>query len=309
MQFVYDYPFVAILVCCSVLLMLGITWKMRQWKDMFAFLVVSWLVFCGILIAGIYVVNHVADATKAGLRNNLSGLAKSFAVALADAGHENITLDTPGDDPLYEKILNMMSAWQSRIPDAASIYTFRKTAEGEVVFICCPPADLNRDGNFEGENEESPPIGEVYEFDSENEVFEILEAFAGRSSFSATPVEDDWGLWITAAEPIFDGTGDRIDAVLGVDFWGEDWNTNVWRAVFWTEMLLLLTVALFFAVQVFKYLQSGQLKIGKFALLFFNWKLLVDKIKKRRQSLLPVDNAEGVILFFCEVYRRYRHVQ
>ena len=195
--------------------------------------------------------NHVANITKEGLRDNLSGLAKFFAVALKDAGHENITLETPDDDPLYEKMLVMMSTWQSQIPVAASIYTFRKNAEGEIVFILCPPADLNRDGKHEGEDEERVPKGTVYEFDAEEDIHEIFDAFSGKSGFSNAPVSDDWGLWITAAEPIFEATNEHVDAVLGVDFWGDDWNAAVRRAVFWTEMFLLLSIVLFFAVQMF----------------------------------------------------------
>ena len=251
MQFVFDYPFVTALVCCSVLIMLGITWKVRQWKDMFSFFAVSWLALVGILIAGIYSVDHAASVTKEGLQDSLSGLAKSFAVALKDAGHEKITLETPDDDPLYEQLLSTMHSWQSHIPIAASIYTFRKNAEGKIVFICCPPADLNRDGKYEGEDEVRVPKGEIYEYESEDDIAEILDAFAGKSGFNDAPASDEWGLWITAAEPIFDASDEHIDAVLGVDFWGEKWNANVRRAVFWTEMFLLLSVTLFFSVQIF----------------------------------------------------------
>ena len=251
MQFIYDYPLIAVLSCCSVLLMLGLTWKVRRWKNIFPFLIVSWIVLFGILIAGAYSMNHVANVAKDGLRKNLSGLAKSFAVAVRDAGHEKITLETPDDDPLYTRLLNMMSEWQAQIPVAASIYTFRKNDEGQLVFILCPPADLNRDGIIYGEDEELVPKGTIYEFESEDEVLEILDAFAGLSGFNNAPFEDSWGWWITAAEPLFDATGERVEAVLGVDFWGEDWIANVRYAVFWTEMFLLLAIILFFAVQIF----------------------------------------------------------
>ena len=231
--------------------MLGLTLKMRLWKDALPFFTVSWVILVGILIAGTYSVNHVANITKEGLRDNLSGLAKSFAVSLKDAGHERITLETSEDDPLYKQMLVMMHTWQSQIPVAASIYTFRKNAEGEILFILCPSADLNSDGKHEGENEERVSKGTVYEFESKEDIHEILDAFAGKSGFSNAPVSDDWGLWVTAAEPMFDETGKHVDAVLGVDFWGEDWNAAVRRAVFWTEMFLLLSVTLFFAVQIF----------------------------------------------------------
>ena len=252
MQFVFfDYPLTTVLGCCSVLAMFGLTWKVRRWKNLFPFLVVSWLVLFGMLAIGIYFVDYVANTAKEGLQNKLSGLAKSFAVALKDAGHENITLDTPSDDPLYWKMIAMMSEWQKQIPAAVSIYTFRKNSDGEIVFICCPPADLNRDGKFEGAKEQLVPKGTVYGFESDEDISEILDAFLGQSGFGDAPAEDDWGLWITAAEPMFAESGDRVDAVLGVDFWGEDWNANVWHAVFWPKLFLMLSIVLFFAVQIF----------------------------------------------------------
>ena len=250
MQFISDYPLVAVLGCGSVLLMIGLTWKVRQWKDMVPFLVVSWIVLFGILIVGAYSVNHVANITKDGLRKNLSSLAKSYAVAIRDAGHEKITLETPDDDPLYIRLLDLMSAWQAKSPFAASIYTFRKNNKGEIVFILCPPADLNRDGIIYGEEEELVPKGTIYEFESEEDIREILDAFAGKPGFSNVPAKDDWGLWITAAEPLFNESGE-VDAILGVDFWGEDWNANIRYAVLWPKMFLLLSIVLFFAVQIF----------------------------------------------------------
>ena len=250
MHCIFNYPLIAVLGCGSILLMLGLTWKTLRWKDMASFLAASWIMLLGILIAGIYCVNHVANVAQDGLRDNLSGLAKSFAIALKDAGHDHVGLDTPDDDPHYEKMLNMMRTWQSQISAAASIYTFRRNAKGEIVFILCPPADLNRDGKYDGPDEEMVSKGTVYD-EPEEAIHEILDAFSGKSGFSNAPVLDTWGLWVTAAEPIFDETNERIDAVLGVDFCGDIWNATVRRAVFWPEMFLLLAITLFFAVQIF----------------------------------------------------------
>ena len=216
---------------------------------MLRYLTVSWIILVSIFVLGTYYVNNTAKVAKAGLQDNLVGLAKSFAVALKEAEHEKVTLDTPDDDLLYLKILGMMSTWQGQIPTAASIYTCRKNTEGEIVFICCPPADLNRDGKFEGEREELVPKGTIYDEDEED-ILEIFDAFDGNSGFNNVPTEDEWGLWVTATEPIFDGEG-NIDAVLGVDFWGEEWNSHIWHAMLGPRLFLLSFVVLFFVVQVF----------------------------------------------------------
>ena len=215
------------------------------------YLIVSWMILLGIQATSIYCIDRVAEIAKEGLKGNLSGLAKSFAVALKDAGHENVTLEMSDDHPLYRKMLAMMSAWQDQISVAASIYTFRKNADGEIAFICCPPADLNRDGKIEGDKEELTAKGEIYEYESDDDIHEILDAFSGHPGFNNIPVRDKWGLWITATEPIFGGNHEHVDAVLGVDFWGEDWNAHIRHAMFWPKLFLLLSMVLFFVVQVF----------------------------------------------------------
>ena len=278
MSFFCDNPLVVVQVCCSILLMVALTLVVYRWKHMGWYLVVSWIILLGMLATGIYCIDRVANFTKDGWKDNLSGLAKSFAVALQDAGHENIALPDPNvlpntkyrvvanhsdghenltleisdEDPVYERIVKMMFLWQEKIPDAASIYTVRKNAAGEIVFICCPPADINRDRKFEGTQEELVCKGQVYDdFESEEEIREILDAFEGKSGFNGIPSADDWGIWITATEPMFDKTNTFVDAVLGVDFWGEEWNAKIRRAVFWPKLFLLLSVVLFFVVQAF----------------------------------------------------------
>jgi len=230
--------------------MCGLTLKVRRRKNLFTFLAASWIILFGILVAGAYSVNHTTNIAKDGLQNNLSNLAKSFAVALKDAGHEKVSTDAPEDD-LYWKLISTMSAWQREIPTVASVYTMRQNEQGEIIFICCPPADLDRNGKIEGENEELVPKGKVYEYDSEEDIQEILDAFGGESGFNNVPVPDDWGLWITATEPMLDETGEHVHAVLGVDFWGEDWNTNIQRAVLWSRLFLLSVIVVFFVVQIF----------------------------------------------------------
>ena len=149
-----------------------------------------------------------------------------------------------------------MFAWQSQVPIAASIYTCRKNTEGKIAFICCLPADINRDGIFEGSKEELVAKGEIYTVESEEDIIEIIEAFEGKSSFNYVPIHDKWGLWVTATEPILD-KNNEIDAVLGVDFWGKDWNEHIWHAVFWPRVSLLTFLLCFVVVQLFMIRQKN----------------------------------------------------
>jgi signal transduction histidine kinase/ActR/RegA family two-component response regulator len=146
--------------------------------------------------------------------------------------------------------------WQKRIGSAVSIYTFRQSHDNKLVFVFCPEADINNDGKFGGtgdnatdEREEEVPNGSPYEVDLQT-IPEILEAFNGKSSFNKQPERDDWGLWITAAEPVFDSSG-NVEAVLGVDFWGDEWNKSIREAQFWPTWFFGLFIILFFCTQAF----------------------------------------------------------
>ncbi|MDR1926013.1 MAG: response regulator [Planctomycetaceae bacterium] len=149
-----------------------------------------------------------------------------------------------------------MSRWQKRIKSAVSIYTFRQSRNDALAFVFCPAADLNDDGKIGGtgdeeddEREAEVPNNEIYEAEQDS-FAEILEAFRGNSGFSKSPTRDKWGLWITAAEPIY-GVGGNVEAVLGVDFRGEEWNESIREAQFWPTWFFGLFLVLFFGVQVF----------------------------------------------------------
>ncbi|MDR2755799.1 MAG: response regulator [Planctomycetaceae bacterium] len=243
----YCLPFT--FVCISLLLMLALTFWMRTRQSLFLQLFVSWVILLIVLAIGVYCTYLATQMARRSLQNNLSGLAKSFAVALSEMGHEKITPQMSDDDPYLLHILDTISEWQNRVPFAASIYTLRENAKGELFFILCPPADLNRDGRFEGERELRVPKGEIYEIEYED-IPEIIAAFRGNPSFNSQPVQDKWGLWITAAEPLYNEEG-NVEAVLGVDFWGDLWNAEIQKASFWTNLFFLSFLILFFSIQIF----------------------------------------------------------
>ncbi|MDR1140256.1 MAG: response regulator [Planctomycetaceae bacterium] len=236
-------------VCVALLLMFALTFWMRTRQSLFFQLFVSWIVLLITLVIGVYCTHLATQTAKRNLQNNLSGLAQSFAVTLSKMDHEKITLQMSDDDPHLLHILDTMSEWQSRVNSVASIYTLRENAKGEIFFVLCPPADLNRDGKFEGEREMRVPKGEIYEAEYED-IPEIIDAFNGNSGFSNQPVQDKWGHWISAAEPLYNDDG-NVEAVLGVDFWGQEWNDEIRDAVFWPNLFFLSFLILFFIAQIF----------------------------------------------------------
>ncbi|MDR2643385.1 MAG: response regulator [Planctomycetaceae bacterium] len=253
----YDYWVVITIIMFSLLLMLVLTfWAISAHRIKVRYLLVSWFLLFLIFVFGVLCILASAERAKKLKKDELSGLSKSFAIAIQNMGHEEITIETTREEQKFVKIINMMSLWQDRIGSAASIYTLRQTRDNELAFVFCPAADLNRDNKYGGtgdilsdEREAEVPNGETYEADPKTFV-EILEAFNGKSSFSKKPERDRWGLWITAAEPVYDSNG-AVEAVLGVDFWGEEWIESIHDAQFWPTWFFGLFLILFFCAQVF----------------------------------------------------------
>ncbi|MCB1079302.1 MAG: PAS domain-containing protein, partial [Verrucomicrobiae bacterium] len=101
-----------------------------------------------------------------------------------------------------------------------------RLVEGEPIqFIVACETDYNRDGVIEGDTELRVPIGEVFE---DTDV-SMLNVFLGHPSFSEEPVEDRWGVWMSAYAPIFGPTGE-VEAAVGVDFDANEWVASIHRA-------------------------------------------------------------------------------
>jgi diguanylate cyclase (GGDEF)-like protein len=93
------------------------------------------------------------------------------------------------------------------------MYTLRKNAEGQNVFILSPGTDYDGDGIISGELEERDPIGYVYDED----IPEIENAFTGKASFQYYPTEDQWGTTYSLYYPVYNPHGE-LDAVFGIDY-------------------------------------------------------------------------------------------
>ncbi len=238
------------MVVLPALFMLMITLRFGKRQELRLQLFAAWLVLLASFAIGLFCIHLSVEQAKTKQRTILSNLAKSFAATLERMGHERVTLDTPLDDPLRQGILATMRSWQKRTPVFAAIYTLRERPQtGEIYFVCDPGGDYDRNGKIEGEEEAEVEPGTPYNVDA-SLIPEIISAFQGIPAFSKEPTGDEYGYWVSATEPIYDSYG-NVDAVLGVDFWGDDWNNEIKRAKFWSQLFFLSFLFLFFAVQIF----------------------------------------------------------
>ena len=152
----------------------------------------------------------------------IEGLAPTYAFELQQLGHEKITIETPQDDPDYQKMLDREHRWESLNPSIHDIYTLRLGDDGLTRLIIDGANDYNHDGVIEGDAEVDTEIGEVY-----SEVTpDMATALKGLALFEPRPASDRWGTWVSAYAPIYTSTG-QLDGIVGVDFSAADWTSSI----------------------------------------------------------------------------------
>jgi signal transduction histidine kinase len=159
------------------------------------------------------------------LRDTISGLAPTYAQELARMGLKQITPDTAPDDQTYLELIATEIRWLKCNPAIADVYAIGRNAQGQFVFLVDSETDYNHNGIIDDAREQRTPIGEVYE--QEQELLE--KAFSGQTVFSAEPITDRWGTWISTDVPVRDEAG-KVYAVIGVDLPAEEYVSSIlWR--------------------------------------------------------------------------------
>lgn len=131
-------------------------------------------------------------------QDSLSGLTMAFAIATENMGHAKITLETPEDDEVYQKIHKTFFDWEMHYPLIASVYTIRKI-DGKTPLIVRPAADINGDWVVDKDDplEAAVPLGTNY--DDYNPAYDAVLDGSLPIYLSEKPVRDKWGEHITAS--------------------------------------------------------------------------------------------------------------
>ncbi|HUJ44490.1 MAG TPA: PAS domain S-box protein [Opitutaceae bacterium] len=200
-----------------------------------------WLLVGLFIASGGGLAEYFGKQERMRLQQSVSGLAPTYAYELEQMGHAQITLNTPPDDPRYLAMIEAEKAWLQRNPLVADIYTYRRLPDGKFVFIVDSETDYDHNGRYEGPREARTPIGTPNESTDE---FDIRAA-NGEAVFDPNITVDEWGVWVSAMQPMFDAHG-HVEAVLGVDFPAAGWVRAILRAramTLSTAFLVMLLLA------------------------------------------------------------------
>ncbi|MGB8169184.1 MAG: ATP-binding protein [Chthoniobacteraceae bacterium] len=185
-----------------------------------------WLLVAAVLGGGWFFVESSARHEWVLMRRMVEGYAPTFAIEMRRLGHQQITAETPADDPRYWQLLEAEKRWLTVNPSISDIYTLRKTPDGRVALIVDSETDYNHNGAFEGEREQRTKIGTIYESEVKRVIDSVL---AGKPIFLDAPYTNRWGTWVSSVVPIRDLNG-NIEAALGVDFDATTWLAAMTRA-------------------------------------------------------------------------------
>lgn len=166
-----------------------------------------------IMGAGWLPVQKAGEAESNRVREMVTGFAPTYAAELANLDHALIADDAAPEDARFLAVIEAQKRWLALNPAIASIYTLRRRADGEMIFIAAAEVDYNRNGVYDGEREQRSHAGDVYQ---DAGPF-WLRGLRGETAFDEHPYTDEWGTWVSAVTPMRAPDG-RIEAVLGVDY-------------------------------------------------------------------------------------------
>ncbi|MFG0267997.1 MAG: ATP-binding protein [Rhodopirellula sp. JB055] len=230
----------------------------------------SFCILSFLLIGGFLAVETGDRIQRSRLRQQVFGIAPTYAAELQQLGHAKISEATSPNDPVYLRMIDAQKRWLSVNPQITDIYTMRHLSESErdlhppqqqgnrtrlpFNIIIDSETDYSGDGKIEGVREERTEIGEIF-YDSSVE--QIEQAFRGKTTFADQPSQDRWGTWVSAYAPMFDSEG-NVEALVGVDFP----STHYIHSIIVTRLIVMGMTAALIALFLGAVTSIGMLKAG-----------------------------------------------
>ncbi|MEM6471409.1 MAG: histidine kinase dimerization/phospho-acceptor domain-containing protein, partial [Planctomycetota bacterium] len=214
-------------VALVALLYLVACWVLYRRESLRPFFLIVGIALIVLLLPAYWWTERQGREASNRVLQQLEGIVPTYALELAEAGHELITLETELDDPTYLSLIEKQKAWLRLNKVVSDIYTFRRAVDdgGKLQFIVDSETDYDSDGKYGGEAESRTPVGEYWPDGFNREP--IDQGFAGEVvTVDSVAFQDRWGTWISVYSPIYDSAG-HIEAMVGVDFPASDWDRSI----------------------------------------------------------------------------------
>jgi signal transduction histidine kinase/CheY-like chemotaxis protein len=135
-----------------------------------------------------------------------------------------------------------------------SVYTMRFKDRDMAYFVVSPSGDDNKNGAIDP-SERPSPIGEEYQCSYTMQ--EVYDNHAG--AVNTVAFRDEWGVWISAFEPLFTPDGE-FEGMVGVDFPAAVWYDTIQKAKFYPYCFFIATMVVFFGglIMISRLQHSGE---------------------------------------------------
>ena len=136
----------------------------------------------------------------------------------------------------YRRLKTQLTAVRATDPKRRFVYIMGRKPDGKIfIHVDSDPPD----------SEDYSPPGQIYD-EAAQVLTEVLER---GSEFVQGPLEDRWGVWVSALAPLRDSTG-AVTALLGMDVDASDWRRNVLKRAALSVSLTLVLFASLLAAAV-----------------------------------------------------------
>jgi len=161
------------------------------------------LVVTSTVCVGVIAFFSMQKFIRQGIRERMHDVAALAAQQVPVAEHEQLLTRADEDGAVYRHIKEKLGAIKAVGKDVRFVYTYRKEAEGKVVFVVDAATDPT----------ELSHIGDEYE-DATPDMLAALEG-SGEVRVEQDFAKDDWGVWLSAFAPFtVDG---RVVGAVGID--------------------------------------------------------------------------------------------
>ncbi len=230
--------------------------KYPLFKSFFVFLIVS------VFLLGWGVINFIGKNTEKNLKKDIVSVAKTASVAIDVKKISALQcVNEESDNPNYLSLSEQLQKIQKANPDYRYVYIL-VMKDNEVFYI-------SDSYNFNSPNHSQ--IGDVYSKSSEG----LKSVFKKHKALIKWPVIDRWGDWVSVFVPIYDVSGSKIIAVLGLDVTAQRWYLEIRQnRLVSMSIIFLLFIILMVLFFNFAFVRNASLKLieseGVFKNLFDN---------------------------------------
>lgn len=192
-------------------------------------------------------VRFVLNKTDSQMRDELLTQAKILANSINVGRVLNLTATE--DDLNNRDFIRLKEQFENVLsvnPKYIYIYLMGRNENKEIYYYCEVQSYYDQD---------SPPEipGTIYEYATQ----ELISVFDNGIPFVEGPVEDEWGVWVSAITPVLNPKTNEIIAILGIDIEAGLWKwTVIYKSAYPIIIMIFLMILGYFSIII---LQSRNL--------------------------------------------------